>query len=179
MTILSTLDIADGDPALIDAVRRARKMLNRRALVAAAASAVPVPGLDWAVDAALLSRLIPAINAEFGLTPAQLDRLTPNKREQIQKATAMVGSVLIGKFITKDLVLKAAQTIGVRLTAKQAAKFVPLAGQAVSALIGYAAIRYLGEEHIRDCVRVAQAAHLQLPAPDPHPHFKKAVHSKA
>lgn len=176
MNIPSTLDIADGDPALIDAVRRARKMLNRRALVAAAASAVPVPGLDWAVDAALLSRLIPAINAEFGLTPAQLDRLTPNKREQIQKATAMVGSVLIGKFITKDLVLKAAKTIGVRLTAKQAAKFVPLAGQAVSALIGYAAIRYLGEEHIRDCVRVAQAAHLQLPAPGAHHHFKKAVH---
>ena len=39
------------------------------------ASAVPVPGLDWAVDAALLSRLIPAINAHFGLTPEQLDRL--------------------------------------------------------------------------------------------------------
>ncbi len=113
-------------------------MLNRRALVAAAAAAVPVPGLDWAVDAALLSRLIPAINAEFGLTPAQLDQLSPHKREQIQKAVAMVGSVLIGKFITRDLVLKvkAVQTVGLRLTAGQAAKYVPLAGQAVSALMG-------------------------------------------
>jgi uncharacterized protein (DUF697 family) len=55
---------------LTGAVQHSRKLLHRRALVAAAASAVPVPGLDWAVDAALLSRLIPQINAEFGLMPA-------------------------------------------------------------------------------------------------------------
>lgn len=160
----TALQLAAGHPELMAAVRRSRKTLNRRALVGAAASAVPIPGLDWAVDAALLSRLIPEINAEFGLTPDQLDRLTPNKRERVQKATAMVGSVLIGKFITRDLVIKAAQTIGVRLTAKQAAKYVPLAGQAVAALMGYAAIRYLGEEHLKDCVQVAKAVGL-LPAP--------------
>jgi uncharacterized protein YcgI (DUF1989 family) len=161
----TALQLAAGHPELMAAVRRSRKTLNRRALVGAAASAVPVPGLDWAVDAALLSKLIPEINAEFGLTPDQLDRLTPNKRERVQKATAMVGSVLIGKFITRDLVIKAAQTIGVRLTAKQAAKYVPLAGQAVAALMGYAAIRYLGEEHLKDCVQVAKAVGL-LAAPD-------------
>ena len=81
---------------LMDAVRRSRKLLNRRALAGAAASAIPVPGLDWAVDAALLSRLVPAINAEFGLTPQQLDSLPAHKREQVQKALAMVGSVLVG-----------------------------------------------------------------------------------
>jgi hypothetical protein len=32
--------------------------------------------------------------------------------------------------------------------------------------MGYTAIRYLGEEHIKDCVRVAQAAQLMLPAPE-------------
>jgi uncharacterized protein (DUF697 family) len=159
----TALQLAAGHPELMAAVRRSRKTLNRRALVGAAASAVPIPGLDWAVDAALLSRLIPEINAEFGLTPDQLDRLTPNKRERVQKATAMVGSVLIGKFITRDLVIKAAQTIGVRLTAKQAAKYVPLAGQAVAALMGYAAIRYLGEEHLKDCVQVAKAVGLLAP----------------
>lgn len=152
---------------LMDAVHRSRKLLNRRALVAAAASAVPVPGLDWAVDAALLSRLVPAINAEFGLTPAQLDALPAHKREQVQKALAMVGSVLVGKFITHDVVIRLAQTVGKRMTARQAAKYVPIAGQAISAIMGYAAIRYLGEEHIRDCVQVAQAAQLALPRPVP------------
>ncbi len=160
----SALQLAAGDAALIEAVRRARKLLHRRAMVAAAASVVPVPGLDWAVDAAMLSKLIPEVNAVFGLTPAQLDRLEPHKRDQVQKAVTLVGSVLIGKFITKDLILKAATKVGMRLTTQQLAKYVPLAGQAVSAIMGYTAIRYLGEEHLRDCVRVAKAAQLLLPA---------------
>lgn len=146
------------------AAQRARRLLHQRALFAAVASAVPVPGLDWAVDAALLARLLPRINAEFGLTPQQLDQLNPHQREQVQKAVTLVGSVVIGKFITRDLVIKATQKLGMHMTTKQLAKYVPLAGQAVAATLGYATLRYLGEQHIRDCIQVAQAAHLQLPA---------------
>lgn len=166
--IPTALNMAGDDPALVAAVRRSQRLLHRRALVAAAASTVPVPGLDWAVDAALLSRLLPQINAEFGLTPAQLDQLTPERREQVQKAIGLVGSVLIGRLITRDLVLRATRTVGLRLTTKQAAKYVPLAGQAVAASIGYATLRYLGEQHLRDCVRVAQSAQLALPPPPRH-----------
>ena len=132
----SALQLAAGDPALLERVRRSRKLLNRRALVGAAASAVPVPGLDWAVDAALLSRLLPAINAEFGLSPEQLDRLPRHKREQVQKAVSVVGSMLVGKFITRDLVIRFARGVGMRMSAKTAARYVPIAGQAVAALIG-------------------------------------------
>ena len=159
----TALQMAADDAVLEAAVKRSRKLLNKRALVAAAASAVPVPGLDWAVDAAMLSKLIPEINKEFGLSPAQLDKLDPKKRDQVQKAVAMVGSVLIGKFISRDLVIKAATKIGVRLTTKQLAKYVPFAGQIVSAAAGYAAIRYFGEEHMKDCIRVAQQAELDVP----------------
>jgi hypothetical protein len=161
----SLLELASGDAALTDAVQRARKLLNRRALVGAAAGVVPVPGVEWLVDAALLSKLIPAISHEFGLTPEQLQRLPQRKREQVEKAVGVVGSMLIGKFITRELVIKAAAVVGKRLTVRQASKYVPLAGQALSALIGYTAIRYLGEEHIRDCVQVCQQAQLRLPAP--------------
>jgi uncharacterized protein (DUF697 family) len=136
----SALHMAADNAALEAAVKRSRKLLNKRAMVAAAASAVPVPGLDWMVDAAMLSKLIPEINKEFGLTPQQLDQLEPKKRDQVQKAVTMVGSVLIGKFISRDLVIKAATKIGVRLTTKQVAKYVPLAGQVISAAVGYAAI---------------------------------------
>lgn len=159
----TALKMAAEDIALQAAVRRSRKLLNKRAMVAAAASAVPVPGIDWAVDAAMLSKLIPEINKEFGLTPQQLDQLTPHKRDQVQKAVSLVGSVLIGKFISRELVLKAAGKIGLRLTTKQLAKYVPFAGQIVSAAVGYAAIRYLGEEHMKDCIRVAQEARLEIP----------------
>ncbi len=161
----TSLQLAEGDTDLLDAVRRCRKLLNRRALMAAAASTVPLPGLDWVLDAALMSRLIPAINEYFGLTPAQIAKLPDAKREQVQKALAVVGSVVVGQFVTRDLVVTMAKSVGKRLTAQQAAKYVPLAGQAVSAVLGYSAVRYLGEEHIKDCVRVAREAQLKLPSP--------------
>jgi uncharacterized protein (DUF697 family) len=142
----------------------ARKLLHRRAMVGAAASSLPIPGLDWLVDAALLARLLPRINREFGLTPEQLDLLEPGKREQVQKAVAMVGSVLIGKLITRDLGVRLARAAGMRLPATQAAKYVPLAGQAAAAALGYATLRYLGERHIQDCIRVVEQAELDIPS---------------
>ena len=159
----TALNMALDDVAMQDAVKRSRKMLHKRAMLAGAVSAVPIPGLDWAVDAAMLSKIIPEINKEFGLTPEQLDSLNPKKREQVQKAVTMVGSVLIGKLISKDLVIAAATKIGMRLTTKQLAKYVPFAGQIIAATVGYAAIRYLGEEHMKDCIRVAQKAELDVP----------------
>jgi len=153
------------DPALDAAVLRARRLLNRRALAGAAAGAVPVPGLDWLVDAAVLTRLIPAISAEFGLTAEQVARLPERKREEIQKAVGVVGSMVIGKFITRDLVLRASAAVGRKVTVKRAVRFVPVAGRVLAAVIGYTAVRYLGEQHIRDCMAVCRQARLRLPAP--------------
>lgn len=174
----TALQLAEGDSALLEAVRRCRKLLNRRAIMAAAASAVPIPGLDWAVDAALMARLIPAINEEFGLTPQQIDKLPDAKREEVQKALAVVGSVVVGRFVTRDLVVTMAKSVGKRLTAQQAAKYVPLAGQAVSAVLGYSAVRYLGEEHIKDCVRVARQAQLRLPSAARFPRDRTSARRK-
>ena len=75
----------------------------------------------------------------------------------------MVGSVLIGKLITRDMVVRLARAAGMRMTATQAAKYVPLAGQAAAAALGYATLRYLGERHIQDCIRVVEQAELDIP----------------
>ena len=159
------LELAQGHFGLEQAVQRSRQLLRKRALVAGVAGAVPLPGLDWAVDAALLTRLLPRINSEFGLAPAQIEKLDAREKERVQKAIAMIGSVLVGRVVTKTLVIRFAKMLGMRLTAAQAAKYVPLAGQLVSGALGYAALRYLGEQHIRDCVKVALAAPLALPPP--------------
>lgn len=161
----TTLQLAADHPSLQAAVRRSRKLLNRRALAGAAASAVPVPGVNWLVDTTLMAKLVPAISAEFGLSPEQIARLPQRKREQVEKSAREVGSIVIGKYITRDLIIRMAAAVGRRLTIRQAAKYVPFAGQAVAAAIGYTAIRYLGEQHIRDCVEVCLQARLQLPAP--------------
>ncbi len=162
MASVKASDLADG---LAAAQTRARKLIARRALVAAAAGAVPLPGLDWAVDAALLSKLIPQINEEFGLAPHQIAKLPDRQRERVQTAITLVGGALLGKLISKSLIMSAMKAVGVRLTAAQAAKFVPLAGQAASAALNYAALRWLGEQHIKDCLRVVNDAQLILPAP--------------
>lgn len=160
------LELARGHTRLEQAVQRSRKMLRKRAVVAGVAGAVPLPGLDWAADAAMLTQLLPRINAEFGLAPHQIAKLDAREKERVQKAIGMIGSVLVGRVVTKGLVLRFARTLGMRLTTAQAAKYVPIAGQLVSGALGYAALQYLGEQHIRDCVRVALAAPLALPAPE-------------
>lgn len=160
------LELAHGNPALEQAVVRSRQMLKKRAIFAGVAGAVPLPGLDWAVDAAMLGRLLPKINAEFGLTPRQIDKLDAKEKERVQKAIVMAGSVIIGRMVTRDVVLRFARAVGVRLTTAQASKYVPFAGQLISGALGYAALQYLGEQHIRDCVKVVLAAPAALPAPE-------------
>ncbi len=143
--------------------QRCRKKVSQRVLLAAGVAMVPVPGLDWATDVGLLVRLLPQISAEFGLTPEQVERLAPNRRLVVFKAISAGGSMLVGKVVTRELVLQLVRLVGVRLTAQQAAKYVPLAGQVVSAALTYTALRYVCEQHIRQCMDVARQ--LQLPAP--------------
>ena len=48
------------------------------------------------------------------------------------------------------------KSVGVKVSSKQVARWVPLVGQATAAALGYAALRYLGQAHIKDCERVAR-----------------------
>ena len=138
------------------AKKRCRAMVNRRALASAGASMVPIPGLDLAADIGLLLELIPQINREFGLTSEQIESLNPRKRIVVYQAVVALGGAMIGRIITRDLVLQALKAVGVRITTRQAAKYVPIAGQALAAALGFAAMRFVGLAHIEDCVRVAR-----------------------
>ena len=104
---------------LDDAVKRAKRIATRRAAFASAASLVPIPGLDIAVDIAAVMRLIPEINKEFGLTPEQISRLSSAKQLMVYKSIVAIGSVMIGKLVTKEIAIEVLKTVGVRMTAKQ------------------------------------------------------------
>ncbi|MBK6470086.1 MAG: hypothetical protein IPF94_04935 [Betaproteobacteria bacterium] len=156
--------MVEGEGTDLQAVAaRCRKKVSKRALLAAGVAMVPLPGLDWATDLGILMRLLPQISAEFGLTPEQVERLSPDRRIVVYKVISATGGMLVGKLITRELVLSLVKMVGVRLTTQQAAKFVPLAGQAVSAALTYSALRYVCEQHIQQCLAVARQ--LQLPAP--------------
>lgn len=133
-----------------------RKLVTRRALISAGASIVPVPGIDIAVDITVLIRMLEDINQRFGLTPQQIEQLAPQRRLFAYKAAMGVGSALIGRMVTRELVIKLLKTVGVRLSVKQAAKYVPFAGQAVAASLSFAALKALGDRHVEDCMRVAE-----------------------
>jgi uncharacterized protein (DUF697 family) len=132
-------------------------MVTRRALASAGAVVVPLPGVDIAADVALLSELIPAINREFGLTPEQIESLNPKVKAHVYKAIVAFGGAMVGRVVTRELVLRALAVVGMRISAKTAAKLVPLAGQAISAGLSFTAMRLVGEAHIRDCRRVIEA----------------------
>jgi uncharacterized protein (DUF697 family) len=137
------------------AARRSRRIVTRRALLSATAAVVPIPGLDIAVDVNQLLRMIEDVNAEFGLTPLQIERLSTKRRMFAYQVIGTVGSVLVGRILTRDLIVQVLKRVGMRLTAQQAAKWVPLAGQAIAATLSFGSLRWLGEQHIADCVRVA------------------------
>lgn len=145
------------------AIRRSKRMVTQRALLAAGVAAIPVPVIDWVTDIGILVQLLPRINAEFGLTPQQIERLAPDRQVVVYKAISAAGGMLIGRVITRELVLTLLKAVGVRLTAQQAAKVVPIAGQVVSAALTYSALRYVCDQHIAQCAAVAQQ--LALPAP--------------
>jgi uncharacterized protein (DUF697 family) len=154
-----------GTPAQIEsAARDCRRLVHRRSLMAAGVAVLPIPGVDWITDVGVLLKLIPDINRAFGLTPEQIERLSPDRRLVVYKALSAGGSLLVGRIVTRDLVLRMLKLVGVRLTTQQAAKYVPIAGQAVSAMLTYSALRFVCEQHIRQCMAVAQQ--LMLPAPE-------------
>ena len=157
---VDTVDAVDG----VDAIaKRCRQRVHQRALLAAGVAMVPVPGLDWVTDVGVLIKLLPDINQAFGLAPEQIERLAPERRLVVYKAISAGGGLLVGKLVTRELVLTVLRVVGVRLTTQQAAKYLPIAGQVVSAALTYGALKFVCEQHIQQCIAVRRQ--LLLPAP--------------
>jgi uncharacterized protein (DUF697 family) len=135
---------------------RCRALVRKKAAISAGISAVPIPGVDIVADLTSFASMVEAINKDFGLTPEQIEALQPHMRVATYQAMAALGSTLVGKLVTKELVLKLLQKSGAKLAAKSATKIVPLAGQIASAAIGFALFRQMGYQHVEACARVAQ-----------------------
>lgn len=140
----------------LEAIRReCRALVTRSAGLSGVAAVVPIPAADIGVDVTLFLNLIPAINRRFGLSFEQLAELDPRTKELILVSVTSVGSQAIGKVVTAELVKNLLKRIGVRITLKSAAKWVPFIGQAAAATISFGAMRLVGNRHVEDCYRVA------------------------
>ncbi|OGP67369.1 MAG: hypothetical protein A2W27_05020 [Deltaproteobacteria bacterium RBG_16_44_11] len=131
------------------------KMLTKRALASAAVSLSPIIGPDIAADMALLLDLLPRINRRFGFAPEQIDSLDEKTIVVVYQLIKATGKAIVGKYVTKELIIILLKRIGIRVTAKQVAKFVPFIGPAISSAISFAGMKYMGKTHIRECVALA------------------------
>lgn len=142
---------------------RCRALVRRRAMISAGVSAVPIPGLDVISDIRLFALMIEDINSEFGLTAEQIDRLHPKLKLIAYEAAVGAGSMLVGKLVTREVVLQLLKRSGLKTVARQAGKLVPLAGQLASAAIGFAVFRQIGYQHVDACVSVTRQLHQARP----------------
>ena len=141
----------------IDAAReRCRRLVRRRAAVSAGVAAVPIPGVDVLSDLGLFTQLIDQVNHEFGLSPAQIERMQPNLKLIAYEAAVSLGGMLVGKVVTRELVASVLKRSAGKLAARQAGKLVPIAGQIASATIGFFAFRQIGYQHVEACAKVAK-----------------------
>ena len=133
-----------------------KSMVTKRATVSGAAAAVPLPGVDIGSDVALLLEMIPAISRRFGLSQEQIEAQDPQIKGLILVAITSVGSQMVGKAVTKQLIMQLLKQVGVRVATKQITKWIPIVGSAISAGISFTAMKYLGNSHVDDCYSVAK-----------------------
>jgi uncharacterized protein (DUF697 family) len=133
-----------------------KAMATKRAVVSSVASMVPIPGVDIVADIGMLMEVLPKISSKFGLAADQIEQLDPQSKAVIYGVATNLGNQMIGKVLTKQLVMQVLKTVGIRLPAKQVAKYIPVAGQIAAATLGFAAMKLVCESHINDCHRVAK-----------------------
>lgn len=146
------------DPTLdLDKIREeCRSLVNKRAFISAGAAVVPIPFFDVAIDASILSILLPDISAKFGLAPDQIAVYDP-KTKQIQwDELRKRGVQFAGLVVTRGAVKQSIQGLGTRILTKQVAKFIPLGGQIIAASLGYYVLRKVANAHIEDSYQLAK-----------------------
>jgi len=155
--------ISDGNAAMtqtlaeLDAIRdECRRMVTKRAAISAGASVVPVPGADLVADVGILRKMLPQISERFGLREDQVARMDATRAQQVFAIAAGMGNSIIGRAVTKRVVVALLRRMGVRIAAASVARFVPLLGSAVAATISFGAMKLAGNAHIDDCYATAK-----------------------
>lgn len=109
--------------------KECKSMVTKRAAASGGAVLVPVPGADVLADVGILMQLLPAINGKFGLSEKQLEGLDAETKSMVYGFITSIGSKLIGRLITREVIVQILQKMGIRIATKQVSKFVPLLGQ--------------------------------------------------
>lgn len=146
-------------------------MVTKRSLAAAGAAVVPIPGADLMADIGLLANMLPRISQAFKLDHDSVEKLDPDIAERVFVIASGLGNNLIGRLVTRKLILGLVRKIGVRAASASVARYVPVIGSVFAASIGFGAMKLAGNAHIDDCYRTARM--LLLSPPNEIERFKR------
>lgn len=130
------------------------QLVNKRAMLSGVVAVVPFPGVAISVDIALIIELLTEISQRFGLSEEQLLQMDLERQKVLFVIIASVGNELAGRTISAHMVRSFWKQICNRFIRKQASHLVPLVGQAISAGISFATMRYLGHYYVEQCYQV-------------------------
>lgn len=135
-------------------LERKRKVIEREVYVCAALSAAngfnPIPGADIAIDLSTLAGLLVRVRSHYGLSDKRLERYL-----QIAPAAKLVVDKLL-QYATREGLLRLLRRYASQQLQRQFAKYIPLVGQTVAALVGYGVTLQVGFEFLETCHRLAR-----------------------
>ena len=131
-------------------------MVKKRARISAGVAIVPVPFFDVAIDASMLTMLLPEISERFGLLEDRQAAVDLESRAIHWSALKDRTVDFAGLMATRGIVKKTIQGFGGRIAAKQVTKFIPLGGQLVAATMGYTIFKKIATDHINECYKLAK-----------------------
>lgn len=146
----------DPDLNLEKIKKECQEMVKKRAKYSAGAAIIPVPFVDIAIDAGILTQLLPEISARFGLISERESAIDLDAKEMHWSEMKNRAVDFAGLMATRGVVKKTVQGYGGRIVAKQVTKFIPLGGQMVAATMGYMIFKKIANDHINQCYKLAK-----------------------
>ncbi|HAO59431.1 MAG TPA: hypothetical protein DCQ89_03435 [Psychrobacter sp.] len=146
----------DPDLNLEKIKKECQEMVKKRAKYSAGAAIIPVPFVDIAIDAGILTQLLPEISARFGLISERESAIDLDAKEIHWSEMKNRAVDFAGLMATRGVVKKTVQGYGGRIVAKQVTKFIPLGGQMVAATMGYMIFKKIANDHINQCYKLAK-----------------------
>ncbi|AWT48766.1 DUF697 domain-containing protein [Psychrobacter sp. YP14] len=147
----------DPDLNLEQVKKECEQLVKKRAKYSAGAAIIPVPFMDVAIDAGILTQLLPEISERFGLISERESAIDLDAKEVHWNEMKNRAVDFAGLMATRGVVKKTVQGYGGRIVAKQVTKFIPLGGQLVAATMGYMIFKKIANDHINECYKIAKS----------------------
>ncbi|WP_020619878.1 GTPase [Paenibacillus daejeonensis] len=136
---------------LVRKKKACEKILLLNSAAAAANGLNPVPGLNLAIDAGILQKLLEQIRKSFDLSE---DRIKTGARI-VPHLASVANNVL--KSASFQGITHLLQRQAGKVATQQLSRYVPFIGQAVSATAGFSITYFTGKAYLDDCYEIAEA----------------------